>query len=66
LPLIGQFIQLVTYQVQKFKALYTASPDVALDMLPSDTTLDVENKRLIRKHSVRWKLHKKTEELELL
>jgi hypothetical protein len=57
---------LLTKLKTKFLALYIASPDIALDMLPSDTTLDVENKRLIRKHPVRWKLHKKTKELELL
>jgi len=50
---------------QKYLRTYEASSEIALDMLPKDTEIDVLSKKLIRKHPLQWIRDKSLQELSL-
>jgi len=56
---------LLTELKGKFIRAHSSIPEVALDMLPTDTTYNAAERKLIRKHSIRWIRNKETEELNL-
>lgn len=56
---------LMTELKKKFIRAHASIPEVALDMLPSDTVFESDTKKLIRKHPLRWIRRKEIEELAL-
>lgn len=56
---------LMTSLKKSFLKAYSCDAEKARDMIPSDTECDIDSKKLIRKHHIRWKLRKETEELVL-
>ena len=56
---------LLTQLKQHYLSAYNSNPEVAIDMLPKDTKIDVSLKKLIRKNPFQWLRYKIIEELSL-
>lgn len=56
---------LLTELKQKYLSAYESNSEIALDMLPKDTEVDVSLKKLIRKHPFQWLRYKTLQELSL-
>jgi hypothetical protein len=50
---------------QKYLRTYESNSEIALDMLPQDTKIDISSKKLVRKHPWQWIRDKSLQELSL-
>ncbi|HAU1644230.1 TPA: hypothetical protein ACYA1C_002833 [Legionella pneumophila] len=50
---------------QKYLRTYESNSEIALDMLPKDTEIDISSKKLVRKHPWQWIRDKSLQELSL-
>lgn len=50
---------------KNYLGMYQSNTDIALDMLPGDTEIDISRNKLVRKEPYRWRRNKAIEELIL-
>jgi hypothetical protein len=50
---------------KNYLRIYNSNPEIALDMIPKDTEVDLPQKKLIRKHPVQWVRNRSLQELTL-